>query len=167
MDYSSERKSKFACGIVLQVNGFDYYVPVTSYKRQQPDNFLIYAANGKVTSSLRFNYMFPVPKELVQEYRIDDLEDSRYKALVSQELRYCLRNEDTIRKLAERTYRRVRIGKSPALVENSCDFSLLEMSCQKYERIFQLDTPVSRCSQSEEETAFNLNSKPTFSRQKM
>jgi hypothetical protein len=56
MVYSEKYKQKFLCGIVLQVNDVDYYVPVTSYKQQKPDNFLIVADNGKVVSSLRFNY---------------------------------------------------------------------------------------------------------------
>ena len=35
MDYAQPRKSKFLCGIVLQVNDVDYYVSVTSYKNQK------------------------------------------------------------------------------------------------------------------------------------
>lgn len=70
MAYGDKRKPKFLCGVVLQVGGKDYYVPVTSYTQKKPDNFLIRAANGQVTSSLRFNYMFPVPKELVSERTI-------------------------------------------------------------------------------------------------
>ena len=67
MDYGDQRKPKFLCGVVLQVNGMNYYVPVTSYKQQKPDNFLIKASNGQVVSSLRFNYMFPVPDGLISE----------------------------------------------------------------------------------------------------
>ena len=73
MVYSEKYKQKFLCGIVLQVNNVDYYVPVTSYIQQKPDNFLIVADNGKVVSSLRFNYMFPVPKShgkiILQQFR--------------------------------------------------------------------------------------------------
>jgi len=54
MEYTEGHKRKFLCGVVLQVNDIDYYVPVTSYKQQKPDNFLIAADNGKVVSSLRF-----------------------------------------------------------------------------------------------------------------
>lgn len=54
MNYGNSRKPKFLCGIVLQVNNKDYYVPVSSYKQQKPDNFLIRANNGQVLSSLRF-----------------------------------------------------------------------------------------------------------------
>lgn len=131
MDYVG-RKQKFLCGIVLYINGLEYYVPVTSYKEQKPDNFLIKAENGKITSSLRFNYMFPVPKKLLAEKTISLETDSAYRSLLSQELKYCRNNQEMIRKLAERTYKRVLLGKNPGLVINSCDFLLLEEKCSKY-----------------------------------
>lgn len=132
MEYGDKRKPKFLCGIVLQVGGKDYYVPVTSYTQQKPDNFLIRASNGQVTSSLRFNYMFPIPKELVSERTIVNEPDRAYRALLAQELQYCIKNQEMIRHLAERTYKRVLLGKNPGLVQNSCDFKLLENACATY-----------------------------------
>lgn len=132
MDYGAQRKLKFLCGVVLQVNEMNYYVPVTSYKQQKPDNFLIKAANGQVVSSLRFNYMFPVPNELISVRIIADEPDSAYRALLSQELRYCIKNQETIQHLAERTYKRVLLAKNPGLVANSCDFKLLEQAYRTY-----------------------------------
>lgn len=32
---------KFTCGVVLDVHEYKYYVPVSSYKMQKPDNILI------------------------------------------------------------------------------------------------------------------------------
>lgn len=110
----------------------NYYVPVTSYKQQKPDNFLIKAANGQVVSSLRFNYMFPVPDKLIAVRIIADEPDRAYRALLSQELRYCIKNQKTIQHLAERTYKRVLLGKNPGLVVNSCDFRLLEQAYFSY-----------------------------------
>lgn len=132
MEYGVSRKPKFLCGVVLFVNNMNYFVPVTSYKQQQPDNFLIKADNGVVVASLRFNYMFPIPLELIQERKIDTEPDAAYRSLLSQELRYCIDNQDTIRKLANRTYKRVLLGKNLGLVANSCDFEFLEKSCRLY-----------------------------------
>ena len=132
MKYDEQRKPKFLCGIVLQINDLDYYVPVTSYKQQKPDNFLIKAANGNVVSSLRFNYMFPVPQNLITEKTISNEPDRAYRALLAQELRYCIKNQETIWKLAERTYKRVLLEKNPGLIANSCDFLLLEEQCAAY-----------------------------------
>lgn len=132
MDYGNKHKPKFLCGIVLQINDMDYYVPVTSYKQQKPDNFLIRTSKGQVVSSLRFNYMFPVPVELISVRIISSEPDSAYRSLLSQELRYCIKNQETIRHLAERTYRRVLLGKNPGLVANSCNFKILEQACRLY-----------------------------------
>ena len=139
MEYGN--KPKFLCGIVLSVNDVNYYVPVTSYKRQQADNFLIYADNGLVTSSLRFNYMFPVPSELLHVRTIENEPDRAYRALLSQELRYCLKNQSKIQYLAQRTYKRVVIGKNPELALNSCDFTLLEKKCIEYGQMQNLNVP--------------------------
>ena len=132
MEYSDKRKPKFLCGIVLQINNSDYYVPVTSYKQQKGDNFLIKATNGLVVGSLRFNYMFPIPKGLISVRRITDEPDLAYRALLSQERRYCIKNQEAIQRSAERTYKRVLLGKDPGLVANSCDFPLLEQKCAEY-----------------------------------
>lgn len=132
IDYGKHRKQKFLCGVVLQINSMKYYVPVTSYKEKKPDNFLIQAANGVVVSSLRFNYMFPVPDGLVSVRIIADEPDRAYRALLSQELRCCIKNQETILYLAQRTYKRVLLGKNPGLVANSCDFKLLEKALLTY-----------------------------------
>ena len=133
VEYSDQRKPKFLCGVVLQINNVDYYVPVTSYKQQKPDNFLIKADNGQVTSSLRFNYMFPVPKELTAERTIAGEPDKAYRALLAQELRYCIDNQEKIQSLAARTYKRVNLGLDNGLVKNSCAFHLLEQKCKEYQ----------------------------------
>ena len=133
-DYGDSQKEKFLCGVVLRVNDFDYYVPVSSYKKQQPDNFLVKNKYGKIVGSLRFNYMFPVPKKFVAEKEIAKESDPAYRALLSQELRYCIKNQAHICSLAERTYKRVLLGKNLGLVRNSCDFPLLEKKMQEYIR---------------------------------
>lgn len=132
MDYGNQRKPKFLCGVVLRISDICYYVPVTSYKQQKPDNFLITSANGQVVSSLRFNYMFPVPDGLLQERIIAREPDYAYRALLSQELRCCIKNQEKIQHLAERTYKRVLLGKNPGLIVNSCDFKLLEQAYLMY-----------------------------------
>lgn len=133
LSYSNEnRKPKFLCGVVLQVNNASYYVPVSSFKEQRPDNFLIRARNNKVVGSLRFNYMFPIPESLVAVRRIDIEPDPAYRALIAQELRYCKKNETLIMALAEKTYRKVRNRTDPHLCRNSCDFTLLEQKCAEY-----------------------------------
>ena len=126
---------------MLNVKGKEYYVPVSSYKIKKPDNFLIRVNNGKVTSSLRFNYMFPIPKELVTIRDIAGEPDRAYKRLLLQELECCVNNQTLIHKLAERTYNRVLLGKNLGLVANACDFRLLEEKCAEYCKNNNIEIP--------------------------
>ncbi len=144
MRYDDEHKPKFVCGVVLRINNQNYYVPVSSYKTQKPDNFLLKDKNGKVTGSLRFNYMFPAPNSLIKERTIKTEPDIAYRILLSQELIYCKKNQSQIRNLAERTYKRVMKGKDPGLVINSCDFSLLEEKCKEYIQANQLEEGINQ-----------------------
>lgn len=133
LDYGINRKQKFVCGVVLNINGLNYFAPVTSYKTKMPDNFLILNdKHNKVLSSLRFNYMFPIPAEIKKPYLFSNIADKKYRFLVTQEYQYCVSNQDEIRRLAYRTYKRVLLGKDKGLVHNSCAFSLLEQKCAEY-----------------------------------
>lgn len=131
VEYGQGRKPKFLCGVVLRVNGFDYFVPVSSYKLKQPDNFVI-KVNSKIVSSLRFNYMIPCPTNVLSVRKIKTEPDAKYRWLLSRELDYCRLQQDRIRNLAERTYLRVTKRLDPNLVKNSCDFRLLEQACLLY-----------------------------------
>ena len=132
MVYDKNRKQKLICGVVLVVNNIDYYVPLTSFKKSMPDNFLILDRNKTPLSSLRFNYMFPVPSEKLSVKSISDESDKKYQTLLAKELLYCIKNEELIRHRAKRTYKRVLLGKDKGLVVNSCDFKLLEQAYIKY-----------------------------------
>ena len=94
LKYGYPYKQKFLCGVVVEVNGLSYYVPVTSYKQKKPDNFLILSKSGNVVSSLRFNYMIPVPPGSISIREIKNEPDIKYRALLAQELRYCIIHHD-------------------------------------------------------------------------
>ena len=142
MDYTPGQKPKFLLGVVLSVNGSDYYVPVTSFRLQKKDNFLIQVDNGTITSSLRFNYMFPVPKEMVSVRVISTEPDRAYRAFLAQELRWCIKHQRDIQRLAERTYKRVLLGKDPGLLANSCAFRFLEGKCREWIAEHSMEAPV-------------------------
>lgn len=133
LDYGVNRNQKFVCGVVLSINNINYFAPITSYKTKKPDNFLILNdKQNRVLSSLRFNYMFPIPTGIEKPYLFSDIADRNYRFLVTQEYQYCVSNQDEIRRLAYRTYKRVLLGKDKGLVHNSCAFSLLEQKCEEY-----------------------------------
>ena len=70
-------RKKFAFGAVMQVNGMNYYVSVSSFDKKQEANILIRVPGDKkeVKGSLRFNYMVPVPDECIEKLVIKDVED--------------------------------------------------------------------------------------------
>lgn len=70
-------RNKFAFGAVMQVNGMNYYVSVSSFDKKQEANILIRVPGDEkeVKGSLRFNYMVPVPEECLEKLVIKDIED--------------------------------------------------------------------------------------------
>ena len=128
-----EIRKKFVFGIVLSINNFNYYAPVSSYRKSQKDNILIKDKKGNVLGSIRFNYMIPVNSNDLTRKEIGAEPDPKYKVLLEKEYAFCLKNQETIRNKARRTYNNVIKGLSPTLMKNSCDFKLLEQLCMDYE----------------------------------
>ncbi|MFJ7738899.1 type III toxin-antitoxin system ToxN/AbiQ family toxin [Lysinibacillus sp. NPDC097287] len=123
--------TKFFCGIVLEVNGFKYLAPVTSFKRQQGTNLLIKSNNGKVHASIRFCFMIPVNDEVITKKDFKDIKDTKYVGLLSTELNACRKMQQDILDKAEEVY---RIGSTPehSLNYTCCDFLRLEKALEQY-----------------------------------
>ncbi len=134
MEYPN-REQKFVCGVVLDIRGFQYYVPVTSYSEQKKDNILINITKDKIKpikGSLRFNYMFPVPNECVTELIIGDEPDIKRRMLLNKEFEFIVNNKARILNKAKQTYSKVVNKVNEYTVNNSCDFKLLEDACIRY-----------------------------------
>ena len=124
---------KFVFGAVLDIHGVSYFVPVSSYSRKQQDLMLIRDKSDRhILGSLRFNYMIPVPKNMLQKLDINALPTENNRVHISKELAFCRRNRDKIYSSALKTYQRVKSGNYPELNQHSCDFELLEEACVKY-----------------------------------
>lgn len=133
IDY--EKHKKFFCGIVLTINNFNYFAPVSSFNRKIHTGFLI-MDNDKETnelkpiSSLRFSFMFPCPIEYLNQKDFSK-EDEKYKNLLRKELHYCNINREKIRKIAEEVYQ-LGINERTRKKFNICNFKKLEEQCLKY-----------------------------------
>lgn len=131
------KKPKLVCGIVLTniANQIDYYVGLTSYNIQKSENILITTneAVNPVKGSLRFNFMFPVPKQCLTRKNINDEKDEAYKQLLLKEYRFIQSKKSDIRNKAIEVYNKI-VNKSCSnnLLENSCDFKILEQACIQY-----------------------------------
>ena len=104
IDYKNHQK--FFCGIILTINNFNYFAPVSSYNKKVHTAFLIKDKDRetnklKPISSLRFSFMFPCPIEYLNQKDFSK-EDEQYKILLRKELAYCNKNIDKIEKLAQK-----------------------------------------------------------------
>lgn len=135
MDYSAEQKEKFMCGIIVSVNGIKYLAPVSSYTVKKDNNILLYSEEGRITSSIRLNFMFPVAKGTYKRYDFEKETDPKYLSVVKQEWLSANQQRDQIRKLAKSTYLEVRRftakGRAPKW---ACNFTYLEKLSQQWEK---------------------------------
>ncbi len=138
MEYGKNREQKFLCGIVLNINDLNYYVPVTSYKQKQSENILIVIgddAYDQVKGSLRFNYMIPVPDSCIKLRKIKKEPNEARRIFLLKQLRYIQSISGRIEKKARRTYTKVTKGFDARLQQHACDFKFLEQKCVEYEKI--------------------------------
>jgi len=127
---SYDKHDKFVCGIVLTVNGFNYFAPVSSFNKSQKTNFLINDKIGNAVASIRFSFMFPVPNELLKIKEFHK-EEEKYRNLLQYEYKYCNKHIDEIYKKAQYVYKRVKI-KDSFYSKICCNFELLEIKCLDY-----------------------------------
>ena len=127
-------RNKFAFGAVMQVNGMNYYVSVSSFDKKQEANILIRVPGDEkeVKGSLRFNYMIPVPEECLEKLVIKDIEDEKYRLLVNKEYRFCIDNAERIQRKANKIYEMVTTNRKKILTDNSCAFHILEDGYREY-----------------------------------
>jgi protein AbiQ len=133
VDYSAEKRhEKFLCGIVLSVNGHNYFAPISSFKKQQRTNIIIRDRHANPISSIRFSFMIPVPNNAVKLKDISAEPSRKYQFLLYDELRFCNDNVEQILRRAEKIYADVVIEKNPFVMKNCCDFVALESACAEY-----------------------------------
>ena len=128
-----EDKDKFVCGIVMSVDGCDYFAPISSKTHKQQTCIMIRDKDGTDLSSIKFNYMFPAPEAVVTRVDIGDIRksDPSYANLLQKEYEFCKANESSILAKAQKVY---AIGCKPGHFLNSscCDFKLLEEKSKAY-----------------------------------
>lgn len=142
MNYAATQKEKFMCGVVLKVGSLDYFAPVSSYTIKKSNNVLLYSDDGRVTSSIRLNFMFPVAKGTYQRYDFEKETDRKYLSVVKQEWLSANQQRDNICKLATSTYLEVRkFIEKGAAPKWACNFTYLEKLCKEWENRIEKEDP--------------------------
>lgn len=132
--------NKFVCGVVFEINGHDYFAPVTSFNKPQATNFPI-KDNGNILSTIRFSFMFPAPKDVLTVKDFSK-EIPTYSRLLITEYQYCKKHLDAIKSKASFVYQTVIHGKNPLMTKNCCNFLKLETACLEYCKTNNIEHPL-------------------------
>ncbi|MBP3501973.1 MAG: type III toxin-antitoxin system ToxN/AbiQ family toxin [Clostridia bacterium] len=125
-------------GIVLTINGFNYYIPMSSPKksdyidyekkiiRNDTKTIIRIHNGGRLYGTLRISNMIPVPITELEPYILSDEKDLKYKQVILGELRYINNNSDKIVKYAKIVYNQKVKNIDVGYIKNTVDFKLLE-----------------------------------------
>ena len=121
-------------GVVLSINGFDYFAPLSSFKEKHKSmKESIDFIKVKNYCVININYMFPVPNSECTYVDINLQRNLKYKSLLLAEYRVIKSIQDKIRKNANTLYfLKKRDGNSTPLSKRCNDFERLEIVCTEY-----------------------------------
>ena len=121
-------------GIVLEVNGFKYFAPLSSYKpkHEKMSEGLDFIKLGRY-SVINLNNMFPIPDGLYTYVDISREANPHYRSLLMAEYRIIRVKQDLIRKNASVLYKhKIENGDATSLSKRCNDFQKLEEVCKEY-----------------------------------
>ncbi len=121
-------------GIVLSVNGMDYFAPLSSFKpKHNAMRDGIDFIKIKNYAVINLNNMFPIVPNTYSYVDISAVKNEKYKELLRAEYRYIKSIQERIRKNALTLYKLwLKDGNKTSLGKRCNDFTLLEDACKKY-----------------------------------
>lgn len=121
-------------GILLNINGFRYFAPLSSFKQKHLKMPLsVDLIKIKDYAVININNMIPVPNGQYMLVDVNGIKDPHYKYLLQAEIREINRQKNRIFKNAEIVYNhKLRNGNTTPLSKRTNDFILLEKKCRQY-----------------------------------
>lgn len=131
-------------GLVLTVNEFNYYIPMSSPKKSDYIDFenkvirndtktIIRIHDGdRLYGTLRISNMIPVPITELEPYILSNENDLKYKEVILGELRYINNNSEKIVKYAKTVYNQKIKNIDVGYIKNTVDFKLLEEKLKEW-----------------------------------
>ena len=125
-------------GIVLTVNEYNYYIPMSSPKksdymdfenkiiRKDAKTIIRIHESGRLYGTLRISNMIPVPITELEPYILSNEKDLKYKDVILGELKFINNNSDKIVKNAKIVYSQKIKNIDIGYIKNTVDFKLLE-----------------------------------------
>ena len=131
---SNQTNERKYIGVVLCVNGFQYFAPLSSHKPKHDR-----MQNGidfikiKQYAVINLNNMFPVPKTEYKNVDFSKVSDYKYKSLLLSEYRYIKAIEKKIMTNAKIVYKhKTNTANKTSLSQRCNDFLILEKACMDY-----------------------------------
>lgn len=133
-------------GIVLTINEFNYYIPMSSPKksdyldydkktiRKDTKTIIRIHDSSRLYGTLRISNMIPVPITELEPYIISNETDLKYKEVILGELRYINNNSDKIVKNAQIVYNQKIKNIDIVYIKNTVDFKLLEGKLKEWNK---------------------------------
>ena len=155
-EYKDYERKPFV-GILVQVRGYTYFIPLTSAKQKRASwnnvdktYYLIYEIIDqknkrtndvvkpysdtqylKIFAALDIKKMVPVPDGLYKKKDFNAETDLKYRALLQKEYRFCLKIKDGILEKAKTIYSQQKTTQK--VLRFHCDFAKLEKACDEYQ----------------------------------
>ena len=137
----ADKSTRPFVGVVFELNGFNYYAPLTSPKPKHlhmKNRLDFLKINGGQWGALNFNNMLPVAAAELQKIELKIVEtdspaEIAYKNLLANQLSWCNSHRDIILKQAQKLYRLITEGKAwDGLADRCCNFALDEKLCASF-----------------------------------
>lgn len=125
-------------GVLLEINGHQYFAPMSSYKPHKYDKVnnntihkvIVPEDRQPKKSVIHLNNMIPIIQSEIEPVDFNQLED-KYKNLFRKEYRVVTRDQERIKEKALKLYNDVMAG-SEFYCKHSCDFAKLESEYMKF-----------------------------------
>lgn len=145
IDYNTKLKPYI--GIIIKINKFNYYVPLSSakekhYKIKENMDFVKIIQNDKILCVLNLNNMIPILDENISVLKYSEIEHYRkftseneknlYIAFLNKELKLINNRLDKIRKSAVKLYKEKSNNPKSRISRRCCNFKLLEEKSKLY-----------------------------------
>lgn len=145
-------KLKLHIGILLTINKYNYYVPISSAKPKHNKmsnkldfHKLIDIKNGYLYAVLNLNNMIPVPSYCITQLKYNQIEKFRsfssekekndYIYLLQKEKEIIDLCDEILYRKAKKLYKKCKLMPNSSLADRCCNFQLLEEKCIKYKKL--------------------------------
>lgn len=132
----NEKQNRPFIGVVLNVNGKNFFAPLTSPKKKHLEmkdmqDFL--KIDGGKLGGINLNNMIPIPRTYLKKIDILSIEDKKYKYILSNQMKWISQNKLRIENRARNLYYLILNGHiTKELLSRCCNFKLLEKKCDDF-----------------------------------